>query len=347
VSVEKHLREINEFLGGSLTGDGSVIISGIKGIKEAGEGDITFLANPKYLPFLKETKASAVIVSEEVESSPVPTIKVKDPYLGFLKVMKVFNPPQKYTAGLISPTAVVSPDATLADDVHVGEQVVIEGGVKIGNGTVIRPGCFIGEGSEIGANCLLHPRVTVMHRSKIGSNVVIHSGVVIGSDGFGFARQEGIYQKIPQAGNVVIEDQVEIGANVTIDRATMGSTVIGRGTKIDNLVQVGHNVIIGENTVIAAQVGISGSVKIGKGCTLAGQVGIAGHLEIGDNVTIAAQSGIHKSLPGGSTVLGSPAREIQKERRITAIVSRLPDMVRKIRKLEKQLGEIAKPGSVS
>jgi len=222
---------------------------------------------------------------------------------------------------------------------------VVEEGVRIGSGSVIQPGCFLGKGSRIGKNCLLHPRVTILQGCQIGNNVVIHSGVVIGSDGFGFAREEGVYKKIPQAGNVVIEDEVEIGANVTIDRATMGSTVIGRGTKIDNLVQVGHNVTIGENTVIAAQVGISGSVKIGKGCTLAGQVGIAGHLEIGDNVTIAAQSGIHKSLPEGITVLGYPAREIQKERRIMAIVGKLPDLVKKIRKLEEQVAKVAKTDS--
>lgn len=343
--MEKSLNEISEFLEGSLTGDGSLVITGIKGIKEARKGDITFLANPKYYPFLRETKASAVIVSEEVEDSPVPTIKVKDPYMGFLKVMEVFNPPLKHNLGEVRSTAVVSSGAHLAEDIFIGDYVVVEEGVRIGSGSVIQPGGFLGKGSRIGKNCLLHPRVTILQGCQIGNNVVIHSGVVIGSDGFGFAREEGIYKKIPQAGNVVIEDEVEIGANVTIDRATMGSTVIGRGTKIDNLVQVGHNVTIGENTVIAAQVGISGSVKIGKGCTLAGQVGIAGHLEIGDNVTIAAQSGIHKSLPEGITVLGYPAREIQKERRIMAIVGKLPDLVKKIRKLEEQVAKVAKTDS--
>ena len=343
--MEKSLNEISEFLGGSLSGNGSVIITGIKGVKEAATGDITFVANRKYLPFLKETKASAVIVSEEVKDSPVPAIRVRDPYMSFLKVMEVFNPPEKHKLGEVSSTAVISSGAHLAEDIFIGEYVVVEEGVRIGSGSVIQPGCFLGKESRIGKNCLLHPRVTVLHRCQVGNNVMIHSGVVIGSDGFGFAREEGVYKKIPQAGNVVVEDEVEIGANVTIDRATMGSTVIGRGTKIDNLVQVGHNVTIGENTVIAAQVGISGSVKIGKGCTLAGQVGIAGHLEIGDNVTVAAQSGIRKSLPEGITVLGYPAREIQKERRIMAIVSKLPDLVKKIRKLEEQVAKVAKTDS--
>jgi UDP-3-O-[3-hydroxymyristoyl] glucosamine N-acyltransferase len=343
--MEKSLSEISELLGGSLSGNGSVIITGIKGIKEAAIGDITFVANPKYLPFLKETKASAVIVSEQVKDSPVPAIRVRDPYTSFLKVMELFNPPEQHRLGQISPTAIISAKALVPKWVFIGDHVVVEEGVRIGSGSVIRPGCFLGKGSRIGEGCLLHPRVTILQGCQIGNNVVIHSGVVIGSDGFGFVRQEGVYRKIPQAGNVVIEDEVEIGANVTIDRATMGSTVIGRGTKIDNLVQVGHNVTIGENTVIAAQVGISGSVKIGKGCTLAGQVGIAGHLEIGDNVTIAAQSGIHKSLPEGITVLGYPAREIQKERRIMASLGKLPDLVKKIRKLEQEVARIAKPNS--
>jgi UDP-3-O-[3-hydroxymyristoyl] glucosamine N-acyltransferase len=293
------LKEIASYLNCEIVGDVDVEINKVSEIQNASKGDITFIANPKYEKFFETTNASAVIVAKNFQKrrDDLSLLLVDDPYYAFVKVLKILNPPLELLPPGIHQTAVISKTAILGENVRVGANVVIGERVKIGDNSVIMHGVVIGDDVEIGSDVLIYPNVTVYHKCKIGNRVIIHSGTVIGSDGFGFApRPDGTYEKIPQVGIVVIEDDVEIGSNCSIDRATLGETIIKRGAKLDNLIQIAHNVVIGENTVIAAQTGIAGSTKIGKNCVLAGQVGIVGHIEIADRTTIAAQSGVSKSI---------------------------------------------------
>lgn len=342
--------EIAAWLKGELVGDGTREIARVAKIEEAGKGDLTFLANPRYAPHVRTTGAAAILVARsfDVGASAAPStlsfIKVDDPYLAFLQVLKRLTPaPDPFGTG-IHPHAVVSPTATLGANVSVGACAVIGDGARIGDGTRIAEGCVIGTMAEVGADCRLYPRVTVYHQCRLGNRVTVHAGTVIGSDGFGFApRPDGTYEKIPQLGIVVIEDDVEIGANCAIDRATLGETVIRKGVKLDNLIQVAHNVVIGENTVIAAQTGISGSTKLGKNMMVAGQVGFAGHLEVADRTVIMAQSGIPNSIrEPGKTFFGYPAKERGRALRIEAVIRSLPELAREVEDLGKRLGEILK-----
>jgi UDP-3-O-[3-hydroxymyristoyl] glucosamine N-acyltransferase len=341
VKVERNLGEIARYLDAELVGDPSVTITGVAGIQEARAGDLTFLANPKYAAFLASTSASAVILGPGVGGgqSPLPRIKHPNPYLAFARVLELFAGAKDYPPG-IHPTAVLADGVEVQESAHLGPQVVVESGARIKAGAVVLAGCFVGAGSEIGENCLVYPNVTIREDVTVGKNVIVHSGTVIGSDGFGFAQDGAQHHKIPQIGRVEIGDDVEIGANVTIDRATLGVTRIGRGTKIDNLVQIAHNVNIGENCIIAAQGGISGSTKIGDQSVLAGQAGLAGHLRIGSRVVIGGQSGVTKDIPDGATVFGCPAREIHKTRRIEAHLSRLDLYVRRLAQVEQALKEM-------
>jgi UDP-3-O-[3-hydroxymyristoyl] glucosamine N-acyltransferase len=276
-------------------------------------------------------------VGKDVQTSKVPLIKHPNPYYASSKAIGLFHEPRKSYPEKIHSTSLLGEEVTIGKEVYIGPYVIIEDRVKLSDKVVILAGSFIGENTAIGENTLIYPRVTIRENVNIGKNVIIHSGTVIGSDGFGYAKEKGTYHKIPQVGKVVLEDDVEIGANVTIDRATLGETRIKKGTKIDNLVQIAHNVQIGENTIVVAQVGISGSTKVGKNVTLAGQVGLVGHIEIGDNVIVAAQSGVSKSLHPGKIYFGYPAREHSKARKIEAVVSLLPQYVEKIRELEKRI----------
>lgn len=337
--MKKTLNQIASYVGGEVFGDGSIEISRVAGIEEAQAGDLSFVANPKYLKLLSTTRASAVIVGKDVQEAKVAVIKHPNPYYAFSKAIGLFNQPKKYPEK-IDPSAVLGEEVTVGKEVYVGPYVIIENGVKISDRAVILGGSFVGENTKVGENCLIYPNVTIRENTTLGENVIIHSGTVIGSDGFGYAREKGEYHKIPQVGTVVLEDDVEIGANVTVDRATLGETRIKKGTKIDNLVQIAHNVKIGENTIIVAQVGISGSTKVGKNVTLAGQVGLVGHIEIGDNVIVGAQSGVSKSLPPGKVFFGYPAREHSKARKIEAVISLLPEYVGKIRDLERRMKEL-------
>ncbi|MDD5610103.1 MAG: UDP-3-O-(3-hydroxymyristoyl)glucosamine N-acyltransferase [Candidatus Omnitrophica bacterium] len=338
------LKEIAELVGGEVVGDAGTEINGVSGIKEAKKGDITFLANSKYSPLLDETQASAVIVSKEVRSCPRPLVRTDNPSLSFAKVVALFSPSQvKHPQG-IHPSVVLGKDVKLGKGVSLGAYTVVEEGVSVGDNTTIYPSCYIGHNAKIGKDTLIYPHVSVREAVDIGSRVVIHSGSVIGSDGFGFASVQGLHQRIPQIGIVVIEDDVEIGANVTIDRARFEKTVIGKGTKIDNLVQIAHNVVVGENSIIVAQAGISGSTVIGKNVILAGQSGLVGHITLGDNVVVMAQSGVSKSIPANTYVWGYPAKEQSQAKKVNACVQRLPHLYeiveglkKKIQALEEQL----------
>ncbi|MFC1807366.1 UDP-3-O-(3-hydroxymyristoyl)glucosamine N-acyltransferase [Candidatus Omnitrophota bacterium] len=335
--MKKTLKEIASLVDGELIGDGNIEISSVSGIREAQEGDITFLANPLYKPLLGITKASAVITSKDDAPVSKPTIRTDNPSMAFSKVVSAFQAQkQKELPTGINKSAIIGKNVVLGDNISIGPFVVIEDGSSIGDGTLVFPHTYIGSNSQIGANSKIYPNVTIRENAIIGNNVIIHSGTVVGSDGFGYVQIDDKYQKIPQAGKVVIEDDVEIGSNVSIDRARFGETVIGRGTKIDNLVQIAHNVKIGENAVIVSQSGIAGSSSLGKNVTVAGQVGITGHLKIGDNVIIAARSGVSKSLPAGSVVMGAPVKPMAEEKKILVSLKKLPEIVKTVSELKKK-----------
>lgn len=338
--MEVSLKELADIVAGRISGDGSVMISGVAGIKEANAGDITFLASPRYEKFMNTTRASAVIAPPGTPSHGKPLVFSENPYLSFVKAVEYFVPDKNNYPRTVHPAAVVDDGAVLGSDVGIGACTVIERGARIGDGSVILAGSFVGRDTEIGSECLVYPNVTIREEVRIGDRVIVHSGAVIGSDGFGFARNGEVYRKIPQIGNVVIEDDVEIGANVTIDRATTGTTFVGKGTKVDNLVQIAHNVVIRENCILVAQVGIGGTTEIGKGATLAGQAGAVGHIKIGDGVTVAAQAGVTKSVPANTMVSGYPAREHGQAKKIYASFQKLPDLIKRVADLAERLTKI-------
>ncbi|HET8646924.1 MAG TPA: UDP-3-O-(3-hydroxymyristoyl)glucosamine N-acyltransferase [Vicinamibacteria bacterium] len=330
------LRELADRLGCSLRGDGAVEVVRVAGIEDSGPGDLTFLANRKYARRLATTRASAVIVSPETET-PLPSLLSANPYLAFARAVSLLHPAAPPAAG-VHATAVVDPSAELGEGVHVGPLAVVGPRVRIGPGTVVHAQVVLYEGAVVGRDCLLHSGVQVREGCRLGDRVVLQNGAVIGADGFGFARDdEGRYHKIPQRGIVVLEDDVEIGALCAIDRAALGETRVGRGTKIDNLVQVGHSVTIGRDTVLAGQVGIAGSTRVGDRVTLAGQVGVAGHLTIGDGVVATAQTGIPGSVEAGAVVSGYPAIDNRDWLKASAVFARLPELQRRVRELERRL----------
>lgn len=339
--MKKTLKEIAELVNGEIVGDSNVVITGVSGIKEANEGDITFVANPKYFPLIDKTRASAVIAAMDMVSrQKKPILRTENPSLAFVKVASSFVPSEAAPFKGIHPTAIMGKSLTLGKNAAVGPYVVIEDNACIGDNTIIYAGCFIGHHSSIGADSLVYPNVTIRERIVIGSRVIIHSGTVIGSDGFGFVNVKGLHHKIPQIGTVEIGDDVEIGANVTIDRARFDKTVIGRGTKIDNLVQIAHNVAVGENSIIVAQAGVSGSTTLGKGVTLAGQAGLVGHITVGDGAVVAAQGGVTKSIPANTMVSGYPARKHEIAKKVNACLQNLPKLYETVRALKKKIEEL-------
>ncbi len=340
MTMKRTLQEVATLIDGEVVGDPSTVVTGICGIKEALEGDLTFVANSRYLPLMRTTKASAIITSRDVKSAPKPIIRTDNPSLAFAKMVSLMAPNEIHRPVGVHPTAVIGTNVRMGRDVAVQAYVVIEDNAQIGDRTILYTGSYIGHHSQVGSDCLIYPHVTIRERVTIGNRVLVHSGTVIGSDGFGFATVRGVHHKIQQIGTVVIEDDVEIGANVTIDRARFGVTSIGRGTKIDNLVQIAHNVVIGENSILVAQSGISGSTTIGKGVTLAGQAGVVGHITIGDNAVIAAQAGVTKSVPPNICVSGYPAKPHASAKRINACVQRLPKLVKTIEELEDRVMEL-------
>ena len=334
-------KEIARILGGVLEGDGEVLVHKPGKIEDGGAGTLTFLANPKYEPFAYTTKTAVLLVQKDFQpTKPVAAaaiIRVNDVYASIGSLLEKFQE-VKSNHG-VSETAWIHPSAKIGDKVSVGTFTVVEEGTTIGEGTVLHPQVFIGKNVEIGKHCILHPGVKIYHECKIGDHCILHANAVIGSDGFGFAPQpDGSYRKIPQIGNVVIERQVEIGANTTIDRATIGSTVIRQGVKLDNLVMIAHNVEIGDHTVVAAQAGFAGSAKIGKYCRIGGQSGFVGHISIADGTQVQAQSGVASTVEEpGKALYGSPALPYNNYLRSYAVFKKLPDLLKKISELEKKL----------
>ena len=330
------LRELATRLGCELRGEGNGEIEGVAPIEQAGPGDVTFLANPRYASHLATTRAGAVILTPGQEAS-VPCLVTENPYLAFTRAVALIRPPARPAPG-VHASAQVDPSAVLGADVHVGALVVVGARVCVGARTALHPHVVLYEGVVVGEDCVIHSGVQVRERCRLGSRVVVQNGAVIGADGFGFARdRDGRYHKFPQVGIVVVEDDVEIGALTAVDRAALGETRIGRGTKLDNLVQIGHSVTVGEDTVIAGQTGIAGSAHVGNRVTLAGQVGVAGHITIGDGVIATAQTGIPGSLEKGSIVSGSPAIENRAWLRSIAVFGRLPELQKRLRELERKV----------
>ena len=333
--------QIAERLGGELQGDGDAVITGMAGLRDAGPADISFLASPKYTAAVAETAAGAVIVDGTWQGAcKGAVIRVAQPDAAFARVPGLLGwEPHRPPAG-VHATAVCADDVTFGAGVCIGPHCVLESGVKLGDRTVLRAACFVGAGSVVGNDCVLHARACVAERCRLGHRVVLQCGAVVGSDGFGYVREGDAWRKVPQVGTVEIGDDVEIGANAAIDRARFGKTLIGDGVKIDNLVQVAHNVHIGAHTAIAAQVGISGSTTVGQGTMLGGQAGVAGHLALGDGAVVGAQAGVTKDVPPATFVSGYPAMPHGKARRMHAHVMRLPDLKQKVAELEKRVREL-------
>lgn len=333
--IEFSLGQISKIVDGILEGDESSIITDLAEIQHAKEGQLTFLGNPKYRKYLSITKATAILVPKDFGGSYKNLIRVENPNLAFSLMISRFRPSPPLPAPGIHKTACIAKSAKLGKNTYIGPNVVIEDKAVIENNVSIFANSYIGAETQIKSETVIHPNVTIYHNCQIGTDVLIHSGVVVGSDGFGFVRTEKSIKKIPQAGRVVIGDDVEIGANCSIDRGTLGDTVISKGTKLDSLVQIAHNVKIGEYCFIAAQSGIAGSSTIEDGVTIAGQVGVAGHLKIGAGAIIAAQSGVAKDVPPGTIAFGYPAQEQKKARREIASLRSIPDIKAKLKEIEK------------
>ena len=333
--MEKSLRELAELVEGKIEGDGRVKVKGVAKVEEAKKGEITLAVSEKFLHKARQSQASAVIVPLGVKDFSKPVIQVKNPRLAFAQVLELFVPQPPRPSGIHS-TVLIGVNVEMGKDVTMGPYTVLSDGVKLADNVYISSEVYLGNNVRIGKGSFIHPRVTILDNTIVGEKVIIHSGTVIGSDGFGFAKKEdGSYYKIPQVGKVVIEDEVEIGANVAIDRATIGETRIGSGCKIDNLVHIAHNVTLGRNVAIVGLVGISGSSTIGDGVILAGQAGVTDHVRIGNNTIVAAKSGVTKNIGPNQFVSGFPARPHSKQKRVKAIINQLPRLLERVRKLEK------------
>ena len=329
--------QIADLIGGTVIGDGSTTLTGFAPAGTARPGDLTFAENDVFFARADQSAASAVLVDAPFESKSKALIKVPNARIGFARAMGLFFPEQKFPPG-IHESSVIDPTAEIDPSAHVGPLCVVGAGVRIAARVVLQGGNHIGGNSEIGEDCCIYPNAILYPATQVGRRVRIHAGSVIGSDGFGYVLDSGHHRKVPQVGSVVIHDDVEIGANVTIDRGALGATVIGKGTKVDNLVQIAHNVIIGEHSLVVAQTGIAGSTRLGNYVTVAGQVGIAGHLKIADRVTIAAQSGVMHDIPAGQKWFGSPAMPDRRMKRQLVAAQQLPDLLRRVAELERRLG---------
>jgi UDP-3-O-[3-hydroxymyristoyl] glucosamine N-acyltransferase len=328
--------EIADHLNGTVRGDGSIQLTSFAPANAARAGDLTFAENEVYFAQAEQSAASAILVDAKFTSTKKVLISVANPRVAFAKVISLFFPEPSFPAGL-HPTAIISASAEIDSTAYIGPFCVLDPRVRIGARSVLHASNHVGAHCELGEDVHLFPNVTLYPRTQIGHRVRIHSGTVIGSDGFGYVLDEGLHKKVPQIGNVLIQDDVEIGANVTVDRGALGSTIIGKGTKIDNLVQIAHNVVIGEHCLLVAQAGIAGSTKLGNFVTLAGQVGLAGHLKIGDRVTVAAQSGVMHDIDPGQKWFGYPAAPDRQMKRQMVAIGQLPELLRRVRKLEKLL----------
>ena len=334
-------RQFAEQIKGRLDGNPEVVVTGVESLEDAAPHQLSFLGNPKYADRVVPSNAGIVLVPEDFSKS-IPDdsrawIYCENPSAAFSKAVEFFAPPPVTLAEGVHATAAIAPNTELGENVAVGPHAVIAGGAKIGAGSIIGAGAYIGHETTLGKNCIIYPNVTIRERCKLGNRVAIHSGTVIGSDGFGYIPGKEGHKKIPQVGIVQIDDDVEIGSNVAIDRARFGRTWIKTGAKIDNLVQIAHNVVIGELSFVVAQVGISGSTRIGKGVSLAGQAGITGHLEIGDGAVVMAQSGLNKDLPPGAIVVGAPARDRKQFARDLFAVGRIPKLTAQIKTMQQEI----------
>ena len=338
-------QDLATLLGATCEGDGNVELEGISGIREAVAGELTFIAHHKYIDEIKTTKASCIIAPLDLACEFPCIIRVAQPRIALVKAIGVLTPQERLTESLkagVNPRAFIGQDVVLGDNVHVGPFAIIEDDVHIGANTIVYPGTYIGPRSRIGTDCKFYPNVTIREEVIIGDRVIVHSGTVIGGDGFGYTKVEDIHYKIPQRGIVQVDDDVEIGSNVSVDRATFGKTWIKKGTKIDNLVQIAHNVIIGENCILVAEVGIAGSTELGNNVTLAGQVGVNGHIKIGDNSVVVGRGAVTKSLAGGEVYSGAPARPLKEDFRIIANINRLPELAKRLQEMEKKYEELSK-----
>ncbi|MGV3773012.1 MAG: UDP-3-O-(3-hydroxymyristoyl)glucosamine N-acyltransferase [Verrucomicrobiales bacterium] len=329
--------QIAELIGGTIQGNGSVELSGFASASVAKAGDLTFAENEIYFQRAEQSAAAAILVDGDFVSEQKVIIRVPNARIGFAKALTLFFPEPAYRPG-IDASSIVAPTAQIDPTAYVGPHCIIGDKVKVGANAVLRGLNYIGDATVIGDESHICPNVTIYSKTEIGKRVTIHSGSVIGSDGFGYVLDNGSHRKIPQVGHVILHDDVEIGANVTIDRGALGPTVIGRGTKIDNLVQIAHNVSIGENSLVVAQAGIAGSTRVGSYVTIAGQVGVAGHLKIANRVTIAAQSGVMHDIPEGQKWFGTPAQPDRRMKRQLLALHQLPDLLRRVAELERRLG---------
>jgi len=338
---DRTLGELAEYVGGRVCGDPSVVIRSTATLGLAEQGAISFLTNRKYEKQLKTTQASAVIVGKDTPPAAVCLLVAEDPYYAFMQIMVLLHGHRKHKKTGISPRASISDTAKIGADCHIYDFATISDGVKIKDGCIIYPGVYVGQDVQIGSDTIIYPNVTIYDGCKIGNRVIINANSTIGEDGFGYATHKGVHHKIPQTGVVVVEDDVEIGACCGIERGTLSDTLIGQGSKLGDLVTVGHGTKIGQHCLIVAQVGIAGSTNIGNHCTVGGQVGIVGHIDIGNNVTVAAQAGVINSIPDNKVVLGAPAVEANVGRRAYSMIQYLPEMRQSIRELQNRIKQIA------
>lgn len=342
--MEFSAKQIAEYIHGTIIGDENATVHTFAKIEEGIAGALSFLSNPKYTHYIYNTQSSIVLVNKDFEPEhevKATLIKVDNAYESLAKLMMLYEAHQPKKQG-IDPLASIAANTKIGNNVYIGAFACIEEGAEIGDNTYIHPHVTVGCNAKVGANTILYPNVTIYHDCRVGNNCILHAGAVIGADGFGFAPTENGYEKIPQIGIVVIEDDVEIGANTCVDRSTMGATIIHKGVKLDNLVQIAHNVEVGKHTAMASQVGIAGSTKIGEWCTFAGQVGVAGHIAVGDHVTIGAQSGIPGNTKSGSTLMGYPAIDPKLFARSAVIYKKLPDMYNELGCLKREIEELKK-----
>lgn len=331
------LADLAARVGAEVSGDGTTGITGVNTIEAADMGDLSFVANKKYAQFIPKTRASALVLDFETPCDRLPAIRHANPYLTFARIIDILFPVERQVAPGVHQSCQIDPTASIATGAGIGPLCDLQAGVTVGENSQLISSVFVGHHATIGANCLIYPGVRILAGSRLGDNVILHPGVVVGSDGYGYAEEGGgVVRKIQHRGWVEIDDNVEIGSNTTIDKGMLGPTRIGEGTKIDNLCQIAHNVQIGKHCRIISQVGISGSTRLGDFVILAGQAGVIGHLQLGDGAIVAAQSGVAKDIEPGKMVLGSPARDIMEAKRIEASVSRLPELLKRVRALEKK-----------
>ena len=340
---ERTLGELAEYVGGRVYGDPGILIKSASTLGRADKGDISFLTNRKYEKQLLTTKASAVIVGKDTPAASVPLLIAEDPYYAFMQIMVLLHGHRKHKKTGISPRASIADSAKIGTDCHIGDFAIIADEAKIHDGCIIYPGVYIGQGVQVGNDSIIYPNVTIYDGCRIGNRVIINSNTAIGEDGFGYATHKGIHHKIPQTGIVIIEDDVEIGACCGIERGTLSDTIIGQGSKLGDLVAIGHGAKIGPHCLIVAQVGIAGSTDLGHHCVVGGQAGIVGHINIGNNVTIAAQAGVINNVPDNKVVLGSPAIEADQGRRAYSMLQYLPEMRQNIRRLQNQIQQNHSP----